>query len=601
MNFSSYVFLKKKNSIYVFVGNVLEKSRMNNNYKNSIFLLFFLLITFKFSFSQEDGFIIPDSLKEKSYNELLEASRKYLDTIKSNILYNTYLQKAKNENNICREIYAYTRLSYWAESEAKKLALLEKSIKIGKDSNRMDCTFLAYSFKAGHFLYIKNDYNKALDNYLALLEVSRKENNKYYTSVAKYSIAYIKNYIGYNKEALKLFKQSIDFKGAKNPKFQHSYILSLDQISKSYTLNQKLDSASITNLKGISLTKKSNTKYIKNLYPIFVFNEGVNLFHKKEYKKSKDSLNKAYKLYKKHNRLTNYKSILYYLYLGKLECLKKNPEDAFLYFSKMDSLNKKEQIVHPEIREGSEFLINYFKNKGQKDKQLLQINNLLKFDSIYNHRTLGLSSRINKEYDTPTLLKYKVKLINELKNENQTLNHWLLFSITTSVLIAGILYYQNRKKRFYKQKFNKLLEQQKSKPVENLNNDFKKTNNVDVPINIIKNILDQLKNFENENKYLKKNTTINSLAKELKTNSKYLSKTINFYKKKTFTKYINDLRIDYIIEELKENKKIRHYTIQSIAEEIGFNNAESFASAFKKNTGLNPSYFIKKLNEQEKF
>jgi AraC-like DNA-binding protein len=76
-----------------------------------------------------------------------------------------------------------------------------------------------------------------------------------------------------------------------------------------------------------------------------------------------------------------------------------------------------------------------------------------------------------------------------------------------------------------------------------------------------------------------------------------LSKTINHYKGKNFTQYLNDLRITYIINKLKVDKKIRKYTIKAIAEEVGFSNSESFAKAFFNKTGLQPSYFIKKIED----
>ncbi|TEB41336.1 AraC family transcriptional regulator, partial [Flavobacterium circumlabens] len=79
----------------------------------------------------------------------------------------------------------------------------------------------------------------------------------------------------------------------------------------------------------------------------------------------------------------------------------------------------------------------------------------------------------------------------------------------------------------------------------------------------------------------------------------YLSKIINFYKGKNFSQYINDMRIIYAITKIKSDKKFRMYTIKAISEEVGFSNSESFAKAFYNNTGLQPSYFIKKIEENE--
>ena len=56
------------------------------------------------------------------------------------------------------------------------------------------------------------------------------------------------------------------------------------------------------------------------------------------------------------------------------------------------------------------------------------------------------------------------------------------------------------------------------------------------------------------------------------------------------------MRIDNIVEELKQNKNIRKYTIAALAEEAGFNTAESFSNAFYKRTGIKPSFFVKELN-----
>ena len=89
------------------------------------------------------------------------------------------------------------------------------------------------------------------------------------------------------------------------------------------------------------------------------------------------------------------------------------------------------------------------------------------------------------------------------------------------------------------------------------------------------------------------------MAKKCDTNAKYLSKIINAYKDQSFVNYINNLKIDFILKELKENTILQKYTIKSISEEAGFNTAESFAIAFKKRTGIRPSYYIRNLKNKE--
>ena len=92
---------------------------------------------------------------------------------------------------------------------------------------------------------------------------------------------------------------------------------------------------------------------------------------------------------------------------------------------------------------------------------------------------------------------------------------------------------------------------------------------------------------------------ITTLSKKTQTNSKYVSKIINFYKKKSATSYVNDLRIEYAIHRLKNDTLFRKYTIKSISNEIGYANSQSFATAFFKKTGLKPSYFIKEIEKKK--
>ena len=111
-------------------------------------------------------------------------------------------------------------------------------------------------------------------------------------------------------------------------------------------------------------------------------------------------------------------------------------------------------------------------------------------------------------------------------------------------------------------------------------------------------LISKIDDFEANNGFLKKNLTLDSLAKEFQTNRDYLSKLINELKGKNFSQYLNELRINYVVEELKSNKKMRKHTIAAIAEDIGYNNSESFTNAFKKITGTLPSYYIKALNDK---
>jgi AraC-like DNA-binding protein len=62
-----------------------------------------------------------------------------------------------------------------------------------------------------------------------------------------------------------------------------------------------------------------------------------------------------------------------------------------------------------------------------------------------------------------------------------------------------------------------------------------------------------------------------------------------------FNTYLNNLRIHYAIQRLKNDKIFRSYTVQAISEELGYKSSNTFTKAFKKETGLLPSYYIREL------
>jgi AraC-like DNA-binding protein len=124
-----------------------------------------------------------------------------------------------------------------------------------------------------------------------------------------------------------------------------------------------------------------------------------------------------------------------------------------------------------------------------------------------------------------------------------------------------------------------------------------KTETIGINEDIVNQILKKLTDFESSKGFLESNITIQTISESFETNNKYVSKIVNIYKEKTFIQYINDLRIEYALTSLKEDNKLRKYTIQALAIEFGFNNSESFSAAFHKKTGIKPTYFLKQLED----
>ena len=114
----------------------------------------------------------------------------------------------------------------------------------------------------------------------------------------------------------------------------------------------------------------------------------------------------------------------------------------------------------------------------------------------------------------------------------------------------------------------------------------------------VENILKQLDVFEKENKFLDSQISQKSLSDDLGTNSTYFSKIINTYKGKNFTLYISDLRLDYIIDHLRNDVKYLNMDVKELATLAGFSSAENFSDHFRRKFDLKPSVFMKMMKSK---
>lgn len=121
--------------------------------------------------------------------------------------------------------------------------------------------------------------------------------------------------------------------------------------------------------------------------------------------------------------------------------------------------------------------------------------------------------------------------------------------------------------------------------------------NLSIPKETEDLLLAKLEKFEAGKKYLSKDISLAQMAALFETNTKYLSEIINKYKGKNINLYINELRIKYIVEKLKNNPQYLHYKVSYLAEECGFASHSSFSAVFKSITGITPNVFIQFLSE----
>ncbi|WP_294220861.1 AraC family transcriptional regulator [uncultured Chryseobacterium sp.] len=560
----------------------------------------FLLVFFQslyFSQSIKD-FHIPDSLRNKNFEQLRKSYDKVfkINNKKAELYANTILSKGKKEKNNDFIYEGYYKLAYARGLNSENgHPFADSLLRITQSINNNEYPAKAHIIK-GILLNNEFKYKEALDHYILAQHLSKNKNSDQFFYLKKL-MGILKTATDENEEALPLFLEYYQYEKEKmqtNNKDVKSYIGSLFSLSNSYSKNKKYQQSKIYNKIGIAECKKYNDY---THYAHFVMSEGIAEYYLKNYSAAASNLMDIEKNLLENKNYANL-SILYY-YLGKINYEREKENDAVSYFIKSDSLSFASNDFVPITRDGYEILINYFRKKGDNKSQLKFIDKLFYADSIINNSKQYLSKEIYKKYDTPILLDKKEEVIHSLNNKNIIL-YWCL--CIGFVIILLLIYMYRLRIRQYQKQADLLLETSGIQPIPN--NKIREQN-----ISIeekAKSILSdaklqdlrmKLEQFENNKEFLRKNITSDSLAKNLGTNRDYLSKSVNELKNKNFSQYLNELRINYIIEELKNNKKLRKYTISSIADDIGYNNSESFSNAFKKITGTLPSYYIKSLQD----
>ena len=549
------------------------------------YITFFLLL-----FSSIQTFHCQDYLDiRKKYEKLNENDERALKYVKF------YIQKSKNDKNNERLLEGYKDGIFYSSTKENKLlysdSCLATAIKIKKD----DWIFSSYLMRGSIYYFYYKKYKLALNDYIKAHQYSKTSDDEYSKYKLVYQIGVLKGYLGYYREALTHFKDCIDFFNRKrnennhpNEKYNYTkgYLNSLHQSIVCYTNLKEYRTAEPLIELGLNAIAKTNDyslekSYFKKCKSIIEYNKG-------NYSLSLNLLNKSLPLIEESGDIA-WSSVLYF-YIGKNYTALGNSDMAIPYFKKVDSIFIKHQFILPELRENYEQLINIYKEKNDPKEELYYTKSLLKADKILSQDFTYLSSRIHKEYDTENLLNAQYRLENQKKWGLSALLI-MFFLLLGLILIVG-RYKKNEKniKEKYKKLEEKLQSHREEYPILNkINTNTRKTFNE----NIHNDILKKLETFEQNNGFIEKGLTLNILAKKLETNSTYLSQVINEKRNQNFTRYLNELRINYITKLIYHNKKYLNYTIEALADECGIAYRQNFSDLFQEFNGMRPKDFIK--------
>ena len=540
------------------------------------------------------GQVNNDTLTLKSFDYLFNRYQLSKDNLLKDTYANAIVKKAKREQDTIRLIGGYSFKSELSE-DIDHLAYQDSIIFITKSNGNKYQPAIAYLTK-GFYYYNKGDYVNALENAIKSRSYAKEYINKDLELRSNHYVGVFKTKLGNYKEALTIFKDNLNYYNSIeiNPHdFDMLKLNSIHSIALTYNDLNELDSTYYYNKIGYAKSLEINDVKFENYFRL---NEGVSLYKQAKYNSAIDSLEKTIDVLVNTEDYPSIAKVNFYLAKSFEKQL--NSKKAISYYKKVDSIFRFTNDIHPHLRESYERLINYYENIDDYQNQLVYVNQLIRLDSILHQNKMYLTNKIIKEYDIPNLISEKERIISILENNNSKrvmYFYWLLVLFFVSLI--GFIY-QYKKRKLYKKRFEEIIRSENSKTNQTLNVEST-SKEINIASDLVKTILDGLSTFEKGKAFLDQNFTIQDLAKEINTNATYLSKVVNHYKKVSFTHYINNLRIEYTIEELKKNDIFRKYTLKAIANDVGFKKSESFSSAFVKYAGIKPAYFLKQLNDSE--
>lgn len=542
--------------------------------------------------------ISSDSLLKKSFKYLSEKAKNPDVNKESRNSYGiAWLTKSKLEQNWSETANAYHTIMFLQNK--KELPSYSDSLLFAAKKTKNPATIGAAYLTKGIIKYDQKQIKEALDYYILADSYLVLTEDQYDIYKVKYSIAHIKYYLGFYDEAISLFRECIDYFKTENDR---AYLNSLHSLGLCYNRIGNFAWCTITNQLGIDEGKRLENITME-MY--FVQSEGVNLYGHKMYKEAIKNLLEVLPFLVGKNDFAN-ESVTYFYIAKSYQEIHDQP-NAMLYYKKVDYIFQKNAYIRPDLRQAYEQLVSYYKKQNNDEQQLYYINRLLAVDKVLGQNYNYLLKKIVKEYDTKELIKSKAEI------ENKMTITAIVSVITILLLIVIIIFLLHRhfkNQRLFRQIMNRdtsisevLNEtQQKYKNqsfdsnIENTYcNENQRQESNGLSEEIEKVLIKQLAKFEQSKKYLEKDMTLAKMATYLNTNSKYVTKIVAQQKGKGTIEYITDLKIDYIVDRIKNDSKFRNYTNKALSEEAGFGSSQNFTRAFKIRIGFAPTYFIATL------
>lgn len=428
------------------------------------------------------------------------------------------------------------------------------------------------------FYYNEKKYDKALEQYEIALEINTEDLNEKGIALALNNIAEIYKLKAYYEKAFEYYFEAKEI--MERNEFKHELGYCLGNIGETYIYINDFESALTFTLEAKSIfTQISDTYGLAEIYN----NLGEIYDNKQNYSKAVFYYELSLQNARQINSLDHIKDN--YLKIAGLYEKINQPAKALASYKKYTEIKDSIQELY-NTQTINQLKINYETEK--KDKQI---------------QVLSAEAELNKYKNTQktiiivVLLLASVALIIILvivfiqkKEKNEAYNDLVIKNLEIMKSHNELIEAKTKMEALSKEK----KEEASDKIIDDKSDKYNKSNLNEQQKQELFDELILL--MEEEKHYLNKDLKLSNIAKILETNNLYLSQVINQKSGSNFNNFINKYRINEARKFLSD-PNYANFSIEGIASEVGFKSKSTFNIAFKKYTGLTPSFFRKKAQE----
>lgn len=455
----------------------------------------------------------------------------------------------------------------------------------------------------GNMFYMNKLYSQAHKSFEKAISIATQKKDSFAISVAQNNNGIVFREEG-NYESSKLhFRKSLAIRSQITPLYEAQNYLYL---AKVFTYQNIADSILYYRNLAVNALKKHT---LQKVDPKIITEtasralaDGFNIYELElmaVYSTLKNDQDKALNFYhlalKRAQKLGDQESCMIYLFnIADLNNRLDRKNEAIKFASQAYQLADTYQN-HEYLVNTSKLLNQLYTNQSNLNQANFYLNKIINYSDSLKQKENSEKLQTAKILLITTQVEDSVRYYQFQVTRHQKVQKVQSFSIIVlSFSLAGVfilLFYMQFKRKKLKHEhlkqmavFMKNMEQEENQRKQKRN---------ETSYNLSAEIEDKLNRvMETEKVYLHKNINLTDLADMLGTNTTYLSQFINNHLKTNFNDYINSQRINEACRLFRNNSSLK-YSVDQIADMVGFSSRTTFYTTFKKFTGITPAFFQK--------